>query len=140
MSKRRAHRARYIEGWNSMDAEKLLASVTEDFVFDDPADPAPITKAALAAYMPRWPEKAAALGATFQFDIVDKVIEDRGRSPARMALVAPDRDRGGRIGRHQDDRCGRDVRTPRLLQSALAAAQLMAPTTQVRRGVSGSPT
>jgi hypothetical protein len=60
-----------------MDAEKLLASVTADFVFDDPAEPEPITKAMLAAYLPRWPEKAEALGALFAFDIIDKVIEDK---------------------------------------------------------------
>ena len=77
MSKRAQHRARYIEGWNTMDAEKLLASVTDGFVFDDPAEPEPITKAMLAAYLPRWPEKAEALGALFAFDIIDKVIEDK---------------------------------------------------------------
>ncbi len=76
MSKRAQLRARYIEGWNTMDAEQLLASVTDDFLFDDPAEPEPVTKAMLAAYMPRWPEKAGALGATFQFDMVDKVVQD----------------------------------------------------------------
>lgn len=77
MSKRAQHRARYIEGWNTMDAEKLLASVTDDFVFDDPTDPEPVTKATLAAYMPVWPEKAARLGASFTFEIVDKTVQDR---------------------------------------------------------------
>ena len=50
MSMRARHRARYIEAWYSMDAEKLLASVTDDFLFDDPTDAQPVTKAALAAY------------------------------------------------------------------------------------------
>ena len=77
MSKRVQHRARYIDGWNSMDAEKLLLSITDDFVFDDPADPEPITKAMLVGYMPRWPEKAAALGAGFDFETVDKVVQDK---------------------------------------------------------------
>ena len=76
MSKRARHRARYIDGWNTMDAEKLLSSITEDFVFDDPADPAPITKADLVRYMPVWPERAKALGGTFEFDITDKVVQD----------------------------------------------------------------
>ena len=76
-SKRARHRARYIDGWNTMDAGKLLASVTEDFVFDDPADRAPVTKATLADYLPVWPEKAGTLGAAFEFDIIDKVVEDR---------------------------------------------------------------
>jgi hypothetical protein len=60
-----------------MDAEKLLASVADGFVFDDPADPAPVTKARLVDYMPRWPEKAGALGAGFAFEIVDKVVRDQ---------------------------------------------------------------
>jgi len=77
MSKRARHRARYIEAWNSMDAEKLMASITEGFIFDDPAEPGPVTKAMLMAYMPRWPDKARSLGAAFAFDMVDKVVEDR---------------------------------------------------------------
>jgi len=77
MTERARHRARYIEGWNTMDAEKLLTSITDGFVFDDPAEPGPITKETLLDYMPRWPEKAAALGAAFEFDIVDKVVQDK---------------------------------------------------------------
>ncbi|MFP6731916.1 MAG: hypothetical protein VCD50_17405 [Alphaproteobacteria bacterium] len=76
MSKRAQHRARYIEGWNSMDAGKLLSSTTENFVFDDPADPAPITKVDLVRYMPVWVERAQRLGGTFEFDITDKVVMD----------------------------------------------------------------
>ena len=79
MSKRARHRARYVEAWNAMDAEKLLASVADDFLFDDPTDAQPVTKAALAAYLPKWPAKAAALGAAFEFEIVDKVVRDDGR-------------------------------------------------------------
>jgi hypothetical protein len=78
MSERERHRARYIEGWNTMDAEKLLSSVADGFLFDDPADPAPITKAELAGYMPRWPEKARALGAAFAFEMTDRVVQDDG--------------------------------------------------------------
>ncbi len=60
-----------------MDAQKLVSSVADDFVFDDPAEVAPITKAELANYMPAWPKKASALGAEFDFHIVDKVVQDR---------------------------------------------------------------
>ena len=60
-----------------MDAEKLLASVTEGFVFDDPTEPEPVTRAMLATYLPRWPEKAGAIGAVFEFDIIDKVVQDK---------------------------------------------------------------
>lgn len=77
LSRRAQLRARYIEGWNSMDAGLLLSSVSEDFLFDDPTDPAPVTKAGLAAYMPHWPAKARALGAAFDFEISDKSVLDR---------------------------------------------------------------
>ncbi len=36
-----------------MNAEKLVSAVADGFLFDDPADPEPVTKAALADYMPR---------------------------------------------------------------------------------------
>ena len=75
-TRRERHRARYIDGWNFMDAEKLLASTTDNFVFDDPADQAPITKAKLVDYMPVWPARAKALGGAFEFDITDKVVQD----------------------------------------------------------------
>ena len=77
MSPRERHRARYIEGWNTMDGAKLLASVSDDFLFDDPADPAPISKAGLIAYMPVWPARAEALGARIAFEIVNKVVRDQ---------------------------------------------------------------
>ncbi len=77
MSKRSDLRAQYIEGWETMNAAKLVSSVTDDFVFDDPAEAAPITKMELADYMPVWPERARALGADFDFHIVDKVEQDR---------------------------------------------------------------
>ncbi len=76
MSRRAQLRAQYIEGWETMDAEKLVSAVADDFEFDDPADPAPVTKATLLDYMPRWPAKAEALGGVFQFDITDKVVQD----------------------------------------------------------------
>ncbi len=75
-SPRARHRARYIEGWDTMDGAKLLASVTDDFLFDDPVDPAPIGKAGLIAYMPVWPARAEALGGRFEFEIAKKLVRD----------------------------------------------------------------
>jgi len=77
LSKRAQHRARNIDGWNTMGARKLLASVIDDFAFDDPADPGPVTKATLVDYMPVWPGKAEALGAAFKSDIAYKVVQDQ---------------------------------------------------------------
>lgn len=76
MSKRARLRAQYIEGWETMDAEKLVSAVAEGFEFDDPTEPEPVTKAGLVDYMPKWPAKAQELGATFAFEIVDKVVRD----------------------------------------------------------------
>ncbi len=77
MSRRAQLRALYIEGWETMDAEKLVSAVADGFEFDDPADPEPVTKAMLVDYMPRWPAKAATLGGAFAFDIIDKVVQDK---------------------------------------------------------------
>ncbi len=75
-TKREKMRARYIDGWNTMNPDLLMSTTVTDFIFDDPADPAPITKQELVAYMPIWPERAAALGGTFDFHMVDKVVKD----------------------------------------------------------------
>jgi len=77
MSLRAAHRARHIDAWNNRDLAGLLASTAAGFVFDDPTDPAPVTRDGLAAYMPVWFEKAAALGALFEFRMTERVVEDR---------------------------------------------------------------
>ncbi len=77
MSKRAELRAQYIEGWDTMDAEKLVSAVADSFEFDDPSDPEPITKTNLISYMPVWPERAKALGAAFRFEIIDKVVQDK---------------------------------------------------------------
>ena len=54
MSDRYQLRARYIEGWYEMDAQKLLTATTDDFLFDDPKEPEPVTRADLPGYMERW--------------------------------------------------------------------------------------
>ena len=59
-----------------MDPERLVASITDDFRFDDPADPEPVTKETLVAYMPVWPEKAAALGGRFDFEMTSRIVND----------------------------------------------------------------
>lgn len=58
MSGRFELRARYIAGWYELDADKLLSATTEDFVFDDPAEPAAVPRSGLAGYMLRWNQRA----------------------------------------------------------------------------------
>ena len=59
MARRHDLRARYIQGWYDTDVAALLATTTPDFVFDDPAEPAPVTRDGLEAYMQRWLARAA---------------------------------------------------------------------------------
>tara|TARA_Y100000994_G_scaffold178630_1_gene147638 strand:- start:143 stop:319 length:177 start_codon:yes stop_codon:yes gene_type:complete len=44
----------YIQRWCELDADKLIQAVTDDFLFEDPAEPRPIGKADLGDYMRRW--------------------------------------------------------------------------------------
>ena len=44
-------RARYIEGWYELDAEKLVSAASSDFIFDDPAEALPVNRESLAQYM-----------------------------------------------------------------------------------------
>ena len=47
-------RARYIEGWYELDADKLVSVTSNDFIFDDPAEPTPVNRESLAEYMIWW--------------------------------------------------------------------------------------
>ncbi len=77
MEKRFALRARYMEGWYELNADKLVSSVTDDFIFDDPAEPEPVTKAGLAAYMKRWDERTRALGSTNEWSLSHEMRQDK---------------------------------------------------------------
>lgn len=61
-SKRIELRETYMQGWYQMDIDRLLASTAPDFIFDDPAEPEPVTRANLAHYMLRWDARVRALG------------------------------------------------------------------------------
>ena len=67
----------YIQGWYELDANKLIQAVTDDFLFDDPAAPAPIGKAALGDYMRRWDVRTRRLGADNLWILADEVRQDR---------------------------------------------------------------
>lgn len=77
MSRRFELRARYIEGWYELDAEKLLSSTTDQFIFDDPAEPGPVTREMLPDYMRRWDKKTKAAGATGEWILTHEVREDK---------------------------------------------------------------
>lgn len=67
MSSRIELRERYLQGWYQMDAELLLTSTAHDFIFDDPAEPEPVTQDMLADYMQRWDGRARAAGGDNQW-------------------------------------------------------------------------
>ena len=76
MSRRIKLRERYIEGWYEMDADKILSSVTDDFIFDDPAESQPATKQTLLTYMASWQRRANAAGSTNQWILSDQLRGD----------------------------------------------------------------
>lgn len=52
-----------MRGWYEMDAELLLSTTTTDFIFDDPAEPEPVTRDGLVGYMHRWDKRTREQGA-----------------------------------------------------------------------------
>ena len=77
MSKRADLRARYIQGWYDMNAEDLLATTVEDFVFEDPAEPEPVTRDMLPDYMHRWDNWTRKLGADNRWALKNEVRQDK---------------------------------------------------------------
>ena len=81
-------RARYIEGWYELDADKLVSATSYDFMFDDPAELAPVNRESLAEYMIRWDKRTRLLGATNEWDLSDGVRQDKdGTELCGMAIV-----------------------------------------------------
>ena len=69
-------RTRYIEGWYELDADKLMSSTSQDFIFDDPAEPEPVSRELLPDYMIRWDKRTRSLGATNVWNLSDEVRQD----------------------------------------------------------------
>ena len=57
MSVRSEKRKAYDNSWDTWDAETLVSTLADGFVFDDPAMPGPIKKADMAAYMASWRDR-----------------------------------------------------------------------------------
>ena len=62
MAKRHELRALYIAGWYDRDPDKLMVTTAADFAFVDPAEPEPVTRDGLAAYMERWLARTGGAG------------------------------------------------------------------------------
>ncbi len=76
MSKRAEYLDIYLEGWEALDAEKVVSSLDDSFQYVDPAMPVPITKDRMAAYMARWGERTKALGGTGEVALSNTVTRD----------------------------------------------------------------
>lgn len=77
MSKRVELRTRYIQAWYDMNIEELLATTGEDFIFNDPAEPQPVTRAMLEAYMRRWNKKIRAQGTEDQWKLSHELRQNK---------------------------------------------------------------
>lgn len=77
MSKRVELRTRYIQAWYDMNIEELLATTGEDFIFNDPAEPQPVTRAMLEAYMHRWNKRILAQGTEDQWKLSHELRQNK---------------------------------------------------------------
>ena len=87
MSKREDKRRAYGEGWDTWNADLLFSSLTDDFVFDDPAMPEPVIKANMAEYMAGWKDRVKQLGGTGEIGSRDRVTIDKDGGNRLVALV-----------------------------------------------------
>ena len=67
----------YDKGWDNWDAELLLSSLADDFVFDDPAMPEPVNRANIVVYMMSWQDRVKSLGGTGEIENRNRVSIDR---------------------------------------------------------------
>lgn len=76
MSDRTKNRRDYEEGWDTWNADLLISTLAENFVFDDPAMPEPVTKANMAKYMMGWKDRVKQLGGTGEIESTERVTID----------------------------------------------------------------
>ena len=76
MSDRVKNRSDYEEGWDTWNIELLMSTLAEDFVFDDPALPEPVTKAHMPDYIKGWADRVKQLGGTGEIESTERVTVD----------------------------------------------------------------
>ncbi len=77
MAKRHDLRQRYIDGWYEKDVDKLVSSIAPGFIFDDPAEPHPVTADNFTGYIERWYRRTEEAGAANEWVLRDEVRQDR---------------------------------------------------------------
>ena len=74
-------RETYMQGWYRMDIDRLLGSTAPDFIFDDPAEEAPVARDGLEAYMHRWDARLRALGGNNEWQLTHQLRKDENGVP-----------------------------------------------------------
>jgi len=77
-SKRLELRESYIQGWDDMDLERLLATTAPNFFFDDPVQPKAVDHTALVSHMQRWNARMRALGGNNEWQLTHRLRDDAG--------------------------------------------------------------
>ena len=70
-------RRSYMQGWYDLDADLLVSSTAFNFVFEDPAEPEPITREMLPAYMLRWDKRTRLLDSNNEWRLTNEVLQDK---------------------------------------------------------------
>ena len=65
-----------MQGWYQMDLELLLQTTAREFIFDDPAEAAPVDRDGLGGYMERWDRRMKALGGDNQWRLTHQLRQD----------------------------------------------------------------
>jgi len=60
-----------------LDAEQLLATTSEEFIFDDSFEAQPVTREQLPDYMLRWDQRSRELGGNNQWRITHHIRQDK---------------------------------------------------------------
>jgi hypothetical protein len=68
----------YMQGWYQMDLDMLLATTAPEFIFDDPAEPEPVTRDTLPGYMQRWHARMCAAGGDNEWRLTHQSRQDQG--------------------------------------------------------------
>jgi hypothetical protein len=76
MSKRIEFRGMYGRGWDTWNADLLIASLADGFFFDDPALGEHVTADTIREYMANWQQRVIALGGTGEITSRDRVRVD----------------------------------------------------------------
>lgn len=77
MSKRIELREKYMCGWYELNADLLLETTAIDFVFDDPAEPAPVGRDSIVDYMVRWDARTRSLGGNNEWILTLECRQDK---------------------------------------------------------------